>query len=112
MTPPDDQKPLPPDPTEEPEQAEEMREPQDSQDSEAIRALLKRSIDVGSTVSQSTDLLGGVQKKLRLRSKGKFYADGWSTTQSRINYMLVAIAMLIVIAVAYFALGPTGIAPH
>ena len=67
---------------EEPELADE-EEPRDSQDSEAIRALLKRSMEAGASPVSSPDLLRGVQKKLRQRSKGKFYADGWSTSQSR-----------------------------
>ena len=110
MTPPDDPKPTAA--PEESEAKEADEEPRDSADSDAIRALLKRSLDVGASVPKNPDLLRGVQKKLRQRSKGKFYADGWSTTQSRVNYALVAIAMLVVIAVAYFALGPTGISAH
>jgi hypothetical protein len=81
----------------------------DSKDDEAIRALLKKS---AAPEPAPPALLRGVQKKLRARSKGKFYADGWSTTHSRINYALVAVAMLVVIAIAYFALGPMGITAH
>ena len=84
----------------------------DSKDDDAIRALLKRSSDAGPAAAPQPDLLRGVQKKIRTRSKGKFYADGWSTSQSRINYGLVAVAMLVVIAIAYFALGPMGITAH
>ena len=84
----------------------------DDEDSGAIRALVKRSMEAGASTVSSPDLLRGVQKKLRQRSRGKFYADGWSTSQSRINYVLVALLMLIVIAVAYFALAPTGISAH
>jgi hypothetical protein len=91
---------------------EEKIEDRDSKDDDAMRALLKRASDAGSAQAPEPDLLRGVQKKLRTRSKGKFYADGWSTSQSRINYGLVAVAMLIVIAVAYFALGPMGITAH
>ena len=54
-------------------------------------------------------MLAAVQRKLRVRSKGKFYGDGWSTTQEKISYALVATIMLVVIAIAYFALGPTGV---
>ena len=83
----------------------------------ALKALLKRSLSVPAPPAekekpdeeQDKDLLRAVQKKLRKRSKGKFYSDGWSTTQSRINYVLVAMIMLITIAIVYFALGPTGI---
>ena len=31
---------------------------------------------------------------IRTRSRGKFDADGWSTSSSRVNYMLVAAVML------------------
>lgn len=91
---------------------EDIVEERDSKDDDAMRALLKRASDAGAAATPEPNLLRGVQKKLRTRSKGKFYADGWSTSQSRINYGLVAVAMLVVIAVAYFALGPMGITAH
>jgi hypothetical protein len=91
----------------------------------ALRALLKRSLaapdahemggagpspaSAASPPAETEALVRGVQRKLRQRSKGKFYADGWSTTQSRVSYAVVAIVMLFTIAVVYFALGPTGI---
>jgi hypothetical protein len=85
----------------------------DSRDDDAMRSLLKRSIEMGAPPAPAQpDLLRGVQRKIRQRSKGKFFADGWSTTQSRVSYALVATLMLLVIAVAYFALGPIGISAH
>ena len=103
----------------------------DAPDSDAMRALLKRSLahdeHEGHDDASGADgerrardasqrraplLLRGVQKKIRQRSKGKFYSDGWSTTQSKVNYTLVAVIMLALIAVVYFVLGPTGIAPR
>ncbi|WP_394823973.1 hypothetical protein [Pendulispora albinea] len=54
-------------------------------------------------------LLPGVQRKLRERSRGKFFGDGWSTSPSRASYGVVALIMLLIIAIAYFALGPTGL---
>lgn len=78
-----------------------------AQEDDAMRALLKRTAATEESVAQP-DLLRGVQRKIRKRSKGKFYADGWSTTHSRVNYALIAVAMLLVIAIAYFALGPMG----
>ena len=54
-------------------------------------------------------LLPGVQRKLRERSRGKFFGDGWSTSQSRVGYGVVALIMLLIVAVAYFALGPTSL---
>jgi hypothetical protein len=77
-------------------------------ESEAVRALLKRSLGAATAESERPpDLLRGVQKRIRQRSKGKFYSDGWSTTQTRVNYALIAALMLLLVAVAYFALGPT-----
>jgi hypothetical protein len=76
----------------------------------ALRALLKRSLaEPAASAEDDAALLRGVQKKLRQRSKGKFYGDGWSTTHSRINYALVAAIMLVTIVAVYLALGPTGI---
>lgn len=86
----------------------------------ALKALLKRSLDSADVSEEAPkddaekdrQLLLGVQRKLRQRSKGKFYADGWSTTQSRVNYALVAGVMLVVIVAVYLAMGPMGISLH
>ena len=90
------------------DQSEEKSDAHDSKDDDAMRALLKRATEGQAAAAPEPNLLRGVQRKLRTRSKGKFYADGWSTSQSRINYTLVAVAMLVVIGIAYFALGPMG----
>lgn len=78
----------------------------------AVSALLKRSLaktdDVLPSPEKDAELLASVQRKLRKRSKGKFYGDGWSTSQSRLNYALVAAVMLVTIVAVYLALGPTG----
>jgi hypothetical protein len=86
----------------------------------ALSALLKRSLTVEPAAAEPAEdddekdrlLLVGVQRKLRQRSKGKFYADGWSTSASRVNYALVAGVMLVVIVAVYLALGPMGISLH
>lgn len=80
----------------------------------AVSALLKRSLakseEAPAAASAANDeLLASVQRKLRKRSKGKFYGDGWSTTQSRLNYALIAGVMLVTILCVYLALGPTGL---
>ena len=76
----------------------------------ALSALLKRSLAEENLEAPAEEaaLLASVQQKLRKRSKGKFYGDGWSTTQSRINYALIATVMLVTIVAVYLALGPTG----
>jgi hypothetical protein len=76
---------------------------------DAIRSLLKRSLAAETEAEPQKSVLGEVQRKLRQRSKGKFYADGWSTTNQRVSYALVAVIMLLVVAIAYFAMGPMGV---
>lgn len=82
--------------------------PADAPEDMAIKSLLKKSL-VDRTPIVVPDLVTGVQKKLRKRSRGKFYANSWSTTASRTSYALVAVAMLLVVAIAWLVLGPTGI---
>lgn len=71
-----------------------------------LSALLKRSLPEAET--REPELLRSVQQKLRKRSRGKFYGDGWSTSNSRLNYALIAAVMLVTIVAVYVALGPTG----
>jgi hypothetical protein len=75
-------------------------------------AQLLKPLSEASLARGNRDLLLGVQRKIRQRSRGKFYGDGWSTTQTRMSYVLVAFAMLVILVIAYFALGPVGIAPR
>lgn len=89
----------------------EMTE-EEEKDDPALSALLKRSLSAEAEKEKPIDdkkLLQGVQRKLRKRSKGKFYGDGWSTSQSKLNYALIAAVMLVTIVAVYLALGPTGI---
>lgn len=53
------------------------------------------------------ELLGGVQKKLRVRSRGKFYGDGWSTAHApRSTYLVTSAIMLLLIFVVAVLLIP------
>ena len=53
------------------------------------------------------DLLRGVQRKLRRRSRGKFYGDGWSTaTSPRSTYLFTSVLMLALIAFVFLVLIP------
>ena len=74
-----------------------------------LSALLKRSLAAADDASEKdAALLASVQEKLRKRSRGKFYGDGWSTSDRRVNYGLIAAVMLLTVFAVYFALGPTG----
>ena len=81
--------------------------PEDSRDDDAMRALLKRSMSRDG--DDAPDLLAGVQRRIRARSRGKFFADGWSTQQARFSYALVGLLTLLLVALAYFVLSPIDI---
>jgi hypothetical protein len=93
----------PPDPKNLPGQEEPGDEGPESQ---ALRDLVKRSLSREALRVEAPDLLPGVQKRIRRRSSGKFFGDGWSTSQARISYTLVALVTLLLVALAFFALGP------
>jgi hypothetical protein len=58
------------------------------------------------------ELLEGVQKKLRTRSRGKFYGDGWSTARSpRSTYLVTSVLMLVLIAFVFLILLPWASGP-
>jgi hypothetical protein len=55
------------------------------------------------------DLLHGVQRKLRRRSRGKFYGDGWSTARTpRSTYLFTSVLMLVLIGLVFLVLIPWG----
>jgi hypothetical protein len=86
---------------------ENEHESDDDRESRAMRDLVKRSLATEVLAKDAPDLLRGVQRRIRRRSRGKFFADGWSTTgQSRMGYVLVALVTLLLAAIAYYALGP------
>ncbi|MDC3979855.1 hypothetical protein [Polyangium jinanense] len=73
-----------------------------------VRELLRRALrPPPGAVAPS--LLGGVQKKLRTRSRGKFYGDGWSTSRSpRSTYLVTSVLMLVLVAFVFLVLLPWG----
>jgi hypothetical protein len=79
---------------------------EEERDDAVVRDLLKRSLSADRIAKDAPDLLAGVQRRIRKRSRGKFFGDGWSTTQARASYVLVAAVTLLLVAVAYYALGP------
>ena len=85
---------------------DERDERDDERDDERVRSLLKRALATDVVAKDTPDLLQGVQRRIRRRSRGKFFADGWSTGQAKVGYVLIALVTLVLVAVAYFALGP------
>ena len=73
-----------------------------------VRDLLRSALEPPPPKpKEDAQLMKGVQRRLRVRSKGKFYADGWSTSRSpRSTYLITSIFMLVLIAFVFLVLIP------
>lgn len=83
--------------------------PELSEDEEnELRSLIRGALTEKTQEGEAPDVLAGVQKKLRERSGGKFYRDGWSTSQEApvATYLVTSALMLVVLLVVYAVLGP------
>ncbi len=79
----------------------------DSVDDDDVRDMVRSALR--APPQARPNVLGGVQRKLRKRSQGKFYADGWSTSGSpKTTYFVTSLVMLVIVIALYFALAPTG----
>jgi hypothetical protein len=69
----------------------------------ALSGLLRRSMTEDDS---KVDLLQSVQTKLRQRSGGKFYAEGWSLSKQPpiSTYLITSLLMLALLLVLYAAL--------
>lgn len=78
----------------------------DSMPSEELPSWMKSALGGGE--DPSVDVLRGVQDRLRVRSGGKFYADGWSTTRHPpfATYFITALLMLVTVVVIYSIVSP------
>jgi hypothetical protein len=76
-------------------------------DDVAVRSLVKRALGADATAVPPPDFLAGVQRRIRIRSRGKFFADGWSTTHARTSYALAGLITVALALLAYVALVPT-----
>src|SRR5450432_4926151 len=72
---------------------------------DALRSMLRGAL---REETPPPDMLAGVQKKIRERSRGKFYADGWSTAKHPPfnTYLVTSLLMLAVLGVSYALLSP------
>jgi hypothetical protein len=71
---------------------------------ESVRAILRRA-KIRRT--PEVDLLPGVQRRIRERSRGRFYADGWSRRGSATStYIVTSLLMLVILVIVYFVLVP------
>jgi hypothetical protein len=71
---------------------------------ESVRSILRRA---KIRRSPEIDLLPGVQRRIRERSRGRFYADGWSRRGSPTStYVVTSLLMLVILTLVYFVLVP------
>lgn len=79
--------------------------PLDDASERNLRAALKAALRADET---PPDVLRGFQRKVRERSRGKFYADGWSTSRlAPVNtYLITSLLMLAVLIAVYVLLSP------
>ena len=71
---------------------------------EKVRSILHRA-KIRRT--PEIDLLPGVQRRIRERSRGRFYADGWSRRATATStYIVTSLLMLIILVLVYFVLVP------
>ncbi len=97
------------------EHSQTPQEPMDSEIDAAelarMQRLLRGALD--ETGSESPDVLRGVQRKLRERSGGKFYADGWSTARHApiSTYFVTSLFMLAFMVFIYLVIHPLAGAP-
>ncbi len=63
---------------------------------------------LGGGEDTQVDVLRGVQDRLHLRSGGKFYRDGWSTTRHApfSTYFITALLMLVTVVLIYSIISP------
>src|SRR6478752_6310528 len=75
---------------------------------EALGAALSSALRGGAEAEPTPDVLAGFQRKLRERSGGKFYEDGWSTSRhAPVNtYLMTSLLMLAVLGLIYALLAP------
>ena len=79
----------------------------EAEENEELAADLRSALKGGAS-EEPPDVLAGFQKKLRERSGGKFYEDGWSTIRhAPINtYLITSLMMLAVLGIIYAFLAP------
>lgn len=86
-----------------------VEEPEEGDLDEVDLRELMRSVMDRPPAGAPPNILRGVQRKLRTRSRGKFYGDGWSTERTpRSTYLITSLFMLALIAFVFLVLIPWG----
>jgi hypothetical protein len=88
-------------------------DPDDRADAD-VRSWLKDALREDPAPEGAVDVLAGVQKKLRERSGGKFYADVWSTAKQPpiLTFLVTSAVMLAIVLITYAVLAPLSSTPQ
>lgn len=80
----------------------------EAEDQDELGAELLSALKGSKAEDPPPDVLAGFQKKVRERSGGKFYEDGWSTSRHppKSTYLITSLIMLAVLGVIYALLAP------
>ena len=78
----------------------------DESGSDSLRDLLRGA--AAQDEPPMPDVLSGVQRKIRVRSRGKYFADVWSTSRQPpiSTYLVTSVVMLAIAAFVYVVLSP------
>jgi hypothetical protein len=78
----------------------------DESGSDSLRDLLRGA--AAQDEPPMPDVLRGVQRKIRVRSRGKYFADVWSTSRQPpiSTYLVTSLVMLAIAAFVYVVLSP------
>jgi anti-sigma factor RsiW len=79
-----------------------------------FRAMMQGTRALGLDVAPPIHLLGGVQQRLRARSRGRFYRDRFSTLRQgeMILPVVLGVVTIVIFAIAWAAMSYVEIAPH
>jgi hypothetical protein len=76
-----------------------------------VKDLLRRALGpLPRGKAPAPDILRGVQRRIRDESKGRFFADGWSTTPApRATFLVTSLVILLVSVALWLALSPLNV---
>lgn len=75
-------------------------ESDDDRASDPMAELLKRAL--ADAPSPTRDFLPNIQKKIRLRTRGRYFRDRWSTSRNPVSLILMATLLLVILCATLF----------
>ena len=75
-------------------------EPVSDRASDPLSGLLRSALAEAPVPERS--LLPGIQQRIRVRTKGRYFRDRWSTARDPVSYLLMAALLILILAAALF----------